>query len=406
MHLVQIGNSMDGLRPYAKAARDRAMKSTLIYSDEARYQRGQLLGEPSFDRVIKLKTLALETLLPTLNQLQEPIDLIVAGNELTTVLTAQLCETIGLPTIGADTVKKFRYKSVQRQAMVEAGLGYLQPKFHACRTHQDLKYALENLDFPVIIKPDDSGGSMGVTVVNTQEEAQEAFDALQGLTLDNGEPSTGVILVEECVDGKEFAIEGIVDAEGNATILTATQKTLSGVMEQGLINCPADTLDSTAKQAAEEIVSALGLRQSPFQMDLRVSSDGKPKLIECGARLSGAFITRPFEKATGYSWASIAIDIMLGKPLSWQPRRYYSGLTFITPKNIGRLGAYNITLSDLGVGEEEEVSLILFCPERELGGSYRHVSDRLGFVQATARSEQRVRELLHQIVPQVDPRCT
>lgn len=407
--IVQVSHSNDGLRNYVRAILAKGgYKLVLIYGSDAKasVERGNSLGEPDFDEAISLPDSEPETFLQAIKDIgdRQQIDLIVAGSELYTPLAAQASETLGLPTPGIAIVEKFRYKGQQREALDKAGLAHLQPQSIPCHSLSEVVAAVKSVGFPAVIKPDDSGGSMGVQKVASVNECQEAFSDLQGLKLDNGSDSNGTILVEEWIDGSEIELEGVVDAEGNVTVLSMLKKTMHGgdkgdrFMEKGFILYPQPAILSEVREAAEQIIKGLGLKASPFHMDMRLSSQG-PKLIETGARMSGAFIQDLVQRATGWNWASAALDVMLGQPLQLPPcANRYSGLEFITPENAGHLEAYHLSLSSLCLAQEEDVSVNLFTSDRSFAGGYHHFSDRIGVVRVTAASPERVSELIEKIL--------
>jgi biotin carboxylase len=406
--IIQVSHSNDGLRNYVRAAHAKSYKLVLIYGSDAKgsYERGNSLGEPDFDEAIALPDSEPETFLRMIEEIgdRQQIGLIVPGSELYTPLAAQASETLGLPTPGVATVEKFRHKGQQREALHQVGLAHWQPQSISCHNLSEMLAAIKTVGFPAVIKPDDSGGSMGVQKVASINEGKEAFLNLQGLKLDNGSDSNGTILVEECIDGPEIELEGVVDAEGNVTVLSMVKKTMHGgdkgdrFMEKGFILYPQPAVLTKAREAAEQIIKGLGLKASPFHMDMRLSSQG-PKLIEAGARMSGAFIQDLVQRATGWNWATAALDVMLGQPLQLPPcANRYSGLEFITPENAGHLGAYHLSLSSLCLAQGEDVAVNLFTSDRSFVGGYHHFSDRIGLMRVMAASPERVSELIETIL--------
>lgn len=412
--IVQISTSNDGLRKYVPAVHDKGSDIVLLYSSDAKtpYERGKLLGEPEFDEVIFVDNPEPENFLRIIREIQKKSDLklIIPGSELYTPMAANFSEELELPTPGSSIVEKFRLKSKQRQAMSDAGLDYLQPKSIRCETLVDVLAAAKELNMsttnPVVIKPDDSGGGMGVQKVGSEAECKEAVRNLNGLKLDNGCNSNGVILVEEFIDAPEIEILGVVDANGKVNPLSMVKKTFhhgkSGnrFLENSFTCHPQPDILILQKvhETIQEIIQGLGLTSSPIQMDMRLSPNG-PKLIEAGARLSGGFLLDLAERATGWNLASIALDVMLGNSFKLPPcTNYYSGVHFITPQKAGYIGAYNLSLSSLGLTEEEDISVNLFNSNYAFAGGYQHISDRLGVVRVTATSPERVKQLIQMVI--------
>ncbi|WP_143959533.1 D-alanine--D-alanine ligase [Litoribacter populi] len=72
----------------------------------------------------------------------------------------------------------------------------------------------KELGFPLFIKPNNGGSSIGMSKVKSEEELQEA--------LDKAFAEDKQVLVEEFVSGREFSI-GIYTAKGVTTVLPATE---------------------------------------------------------------------------------------------------------------------------------------------------------------------------------------
>lgn len=79
---------------------------------------------------------------------------------------------------------------------------------------QQVEQITQNLKFPLFIKPNNGGSSIGMSKVKSEEDLQVALD--KAFQEDNQ------ILVEEFVTGREFSI-GIYKAEGKITVLPATE---------------------------------------------------------------------------------------------------------------------------------------------------------------------------------------
>ncbi|KEO73245.1 D-alanine--D-alanine ligase [Anditalea andensis] len=95
------------------------------------------------------------------------------------------------------------------------------PDLHVAKSLQLFKNSQENytrildeLNFPLFIKPNNGGSSIGMSKVKTEGELQEA--------LDKAFKEDKQVLVEEFVSGREFSI-GVYSAGGKTTVLPATE---------------------------------------------------------------------------------------------------------------------------------------------------------------------------------------
>jgi biotin carboxylase len=119
------------------------------------------------------------------------------------VLTvAYVAEKMGLPGIGYDCAIKFANKYTMRQICTKIGIPV--PKHFKAATLDDAVRCAKELDFPLMIKPVDSGGSRGVSKVNDFSELEYKFENACGLS------RSGKVIMEEFFPGAEFAVVGFV----------------------------------------------------------------------------------------------------------------------------------------------------------------------------------------------------
>jgi biotin carboxylase len=399
--IIQVGHSRDGLRNYIKPSRDKGYSIILIedQTGKSSYAQGNFLCEPDFDETIFVDRLSLETLITTIKQIQKSylIQLIIPGFELFTVKVADVCKAINLPSQNSiSTIEKFRFKSLQRLALAEK---IRQPKFFICYNQEDAEKASRHLGFPLVLKPDDSGGSMGVRLISNQEKLAIAFEECQKLTLDDGNPSNGIFLLEEYIEGAEVGIQGVVDKNGQVFLLGISKKNIhNGInndqfMEQRHLVCSASNISDEVRYTVESAIKHLELKASPFHVDLRLSNE-QPVLIETGARLSGAFVPRLLTAATNLDWGAIALDVQLGNSPIFIPSNHrFSAIEFIT-SSAYKYGTYHIFIPHIQLNTAEDISIILFPNKNQLNNSYHHISDRIGIIQVTADNQERVKQLL------------
>lgn len=95
------------------------------------------------------------------------------------------------------------------------------PELYVARSIQLFENKTENaemvqkeLRFPLFVKPNNGGSSIGMSKVKVPGELQEA--------LDKAFAEDGQVLVEEFVSGREFSI-GVYHAKGKTTVLPATE---------------------------------------------------------------------------------------------------------------------------------------------------------------------------------------
>src|SRR6266581_4521959 len=122
-------------------------------------------------------------------------------------VVAAVAEALGLPGIGTETAHLMTHKVAMRRRLAEAGVP--QPRFAAVRGISERRRAADEVGFPAVLKPADSGGQRGVFRVESIDEIDaHLHEALAA-------SPTGEAILEEFVDGIEM--NGIVLAREGET---------------------------------------------------------------------------------------------------------------------------------------------------------------------------------------------
>ena len=130
-------------------------------------------------------------------------------------VVAAVAEARGLPGIGVATAHLMTHKIAMRRALAEAGVP--QPRFAAVRTLSETRRAADEVGFPAVLKPADSGGQRGVFRVESVDDIdRHLHEALAS-------SPAGDAILEEYVEGTE--LNGIVLArDGEAIPLTLSDR--------------------------------------------------------------------------------------------------------------------------------------------------------------------------------------
>ncbi len=140
----------------------------------------------------------------------------------------------------------------------------------------------EAIPFPLVLKPRDQGSSVGVRIVQNDEELREQAAVIV--------EKFGSLLVERYIEGRDLTV-GILEIDGEARPLPIvemrpkrafydyTAKYTPG-MTEFLVPAPlADELTERVQQAALTAHRALGCRGFS-RVDLRLNDDGTPYVLE------------------------------------------------------------------------------------------------------------------------------
>lgn len=148
-------------------------------------------------------------------------------------------------------------KTVTKDFFVMSGV--LTPKAVSIYNKNEAKVAMQEIGLPMVIKAPNGGSSVGVFIVNTEKEAEEAIDKC--FKLDNH------VLIEQYIKGREFTcgvIDGralpIVEIEPKEGFYDYKNKYQAGSTVE---TCPAHLEEEYTKEiqkAAEKAFKALHLK--------------------------------------------------------------------------------------------------------------------------------------------------
>jgi biotin carboxylase len=227
-------------------------------------------------------------------------------------VVAAIAEARGLPGIGTATAHLMTHKIAMRRRLADAGVP--QPRFAAIRTMSERRRAADEVGFPAVLKPADSGGQRGLFRV----ESLDDIDAHLHETL-RASPN-GEAILEEYIDGIEM--NGIVVARnGSAIPLTLSDRLRPpGVgFGVGWIHVyPATTYGeqlAESERVAVHTVHALGLRTGIAFPQLIAAPDGRVLVVECAARIPGGQMADLVQHAVGVDLVEVQLRMALGEEL-------------------------------------------------------------------------------------------
>jgi biotin carboxylase len=328
----------------------------------------------------------------------EPMAGVYAFRELAVESVAAVAQTLGLPGNTVEVVRRVRNKFACRQWLREHGIR--QPQAALCSDlPQALQFVRSTPPGPWVVKPLASLGSVGVSLVTSPAELQEALSYLtrsegelaaslakQGIARDAAEEQTFLI---ECFQrGEEYSAEGLF-VYGTPYVLALTAKTTTGgphFVETGHV-MPAD-LPAEEERAAKETVAAalrvLGVTWGIFHIEFWMD-EGQAVLGEVHVRTGGDFIHYMTEHVIGVDFYGSLFDQLLHKPLdpaAWRPQRG-AAMRYVTPSP-GRVRA--ITGWDEVSADPACLVAVLSVREGDLIPPLRSYLDRSSFLVTTGAS--------------------
>jgi carbamoyl-phosphate synthase large subunit len=186
---------------------------------------------------------------------------------------------------------------------------------------------LNDLSFPVIIKPSDAFSSRGVI------KCESLQDILYNENFTRNFSSDHSLIIEEFLEGPEYSVESITYS-GNTHIIQYTEKIITPypyTVEMGHIQ-PAEFSAIDKSKIDEVIVKAiksLKLDNCATHTEFKLTTEG-PKIIEIGARLGGDYISSYLTlHSTGVDMDAAVAEIAMGrKPELEKKICQYSGIFY------------------------------------------------------------------------------
>ena len=331
-----------------------------------------------------------------------PFDGILAVGDRPTFLAALTAESLGIPHHPPAAVAACRDKFLARQAFQAEGLPV--PEFFRVPISSDPIEVARRASFPCVLKPLGLSGSRGVIRANNVDEFADAFERIRALLEGTDvailrEEQNQYLQLERFIDGREFAVEGIV-THGEVRILAIFDKPdpLDGpFFEETIYVTPSresETVQKALMDTTRRAVRALGLTHGPFHAEARVNGE-RVWMLEVAARPIGGLCARTLRFDGGMPLEELILRHAVGEDVSRV--RLVDGASGVMMIPIPKAGIY-IGAEGIETAEKipdvQEVTItakegqkILPLPE---GSSY------LGFIFARAESPEEVEHALRQ----------
>ncbi|MEQ9363605.1 MAG: alpha-hydroxy-acid oxidizing protein [Leptospirales bacterium] len=254
-----------------------------------------------------------------LRELRTIHGVLTAGTDASRAVAA-IAGTLDLPGIRYADAEAASNKVLMRKRLRQHGVPV--PAFYSVWSLKEAREAMDELQFPLVLKPADNMGARGVIKVNTREEIYAAFRHAK-----KNSP-TGEMILEEFMRGPELSVDALAWNQGESFRMTGIADRIIDrepyFVELGH-NMPS-ALPPAVLEEAERVMAAamraLGIHTGAGKGDLKVTPEGV-KVGEVAARLSGGFMsshTYPYH--SGVNLLRAAVQIALGEePDALEPTR-------------------------------------------------------------------------------------
>jgi biotin carboxylase len=239
----------------------------------------------------------------------EKLDRIVALDEYDMETAATLREHLRIPGMGLTTMRYFRDKLAMRMRALDRGVRV--PDFVPVVNHGDIRYYLDHVPGPWVLKPRQEASAIGIKKIHAAAELWPILDRL-------GDQQSSYVL-ERFVPGEVYHVDSVV-SENDVVFANVSKygKPPMNVAQGGGIfttfTVPRGSdADSVLRQTNADLIVALGLLRGVAHAEfIHAHEDGQFYFLECAGRVGGAYINEMVEAATGINlwreWARIEID--------------------------------------------------------------------------------------------------
>ncbi len=238
----------------------------------------------------------------------QKIDRIVALDEYDMETAATLREHLRVPGMGLTTMRYFRDKLAMRMKALDGNVRV--PDFVPAFNHGDIRYYLEHVPGPWVLKPRQEASAIGITKIHAGEELWPLLEQL-------GDKQSSFLL-EQFVPGDVYHVDSVV-SENEVVFANVSKygKAPMNVAQGGGVFTTFTVArgseeDSGLRQINRDLIAALGLVRGVAHTEfIRANADGHFYFLECAARVGGAYINEMIEAATGLNlwreWARIEV---------------------------------------------------------------------------------------------------
>lgn len=236
---------------------------------------------------------------------------------------------------------------------------------------------------PAVVKPVDAQSGRGVTRCTEQSMMDSAVATARGLSYSGG------VVVEDEVAGTHCGCECVI-AGGEVAFLALTTRTLcpppKAVTTAHLMpaDVPAGARNAVVTMAGR-LCARLGYRTGPLNLDLVVSRDGVPYLIEMGARTSGNGLDELMRRCHGVDTIAASVAAAVREPVRLSPHAPRPALwRALVSDHTGRLTAIHGLPEVLAMPEVVDVRL--FVEPGDEVRAHDSVADKLGYAVLSAQT--------------------
>lgn len=244
---------------------------------------------------------------------------------------AIVAERLGLPTNPSKSVEILGLKHPWRKFLEETG--FASPKatsFSPSITVSQFAALVSDYSFPIVIKPTDSSGSKGVTVLEKLDNLDKAIAWADSYSRNK------ILIAEEYIQrgfpdvigGDIFVWDGKVVLFGEMACIRDYERSPLIPIGEKWPACLTDLQTARIHSELQRVVDALGIRFGEMNIEILLDKNDNVHFLELGPRAGGNMIPIQLSDALGIDLVKANVQAamgetphFIGKPLN--PNRGY-----------------------------------------------------------------------------------
>lgn len=242
------------------------------------------------------------------------------------VTAAYVAEQMGLPNVGPyKSVCILQNKGLFRKFLAENGFNT-----PVARHYTEISEALKNTElfhWPVIVKPTDSAGSKGVTRVDTPETLEESIKYALSFSHNSEFIIEEFIEQKGCASSSEcFSVEGVLRfVSFDAQRFDRTAENPYAPSAHSWPSTFSAEQEAELTSELQRLLKLLDMQTSLYNVESRISKDGKAYIMECSPRGGGNRLAEMLRYATGVDLIENTVRAAVGIPVKDVAQRPYLG---------------------------------------------------------------------------------
>lgn len=246
---------------------------------------------------------------------QEKIDGIVAySSDPAAPTAAYVAKQLGLPGIDYEVACNFCEKQKFRKFLEKNGFNV--PKSISIKNPFEIdQINISGFQFPIIVKPTDSSGSKGITVLENQDDLDKALKYAEQYS------RNGTLIIEEfiqrdhphVIEAEIFAINGNVCSWG---LMNSIRDSFSNPLLPAAYSYPLDLDDkrkTIVKDEVSRLVRATGDTSGAFNIEMIIDSRDRLFFLDAGPRNGGNMLPEYISMISGKDIVSSTLKNAMGE---------------------------------------------------------------------------------------------